>query len=719
MAKAYGAKGFCTNHDTNPWGRTINRCKRARWSGSVITGQWASMNIMEHYRYTGDKKFLRDTGWPILREGCEFVESWIIRDKKTGKWVGKAGCSQEIGFYYTDENGEKQMSAIGPVTAYDLSIIWQAMSDYLEAAEILGVDDEFTKTVRAKLAELEMPRIGKDGRILEWGIENVEIADRYHRHLSHLLGLHPGSNQITAKRTPELFEAAKKSLIHRGTPRMGWSESLKISLYARVFDGNAALGQFKQLLSGQTQPNLLNLAEAYMNLDGNYGTPAGIVEMLMQSHDGDVHLLPAIPDEWRDGSISGIVARGGFVIDMEWKGGRLVKADILSRLGGELNVRYGDQTKTYNTKKGQRVTFVPKPPAAEPSVTSKVKDDGSTELSVLSADGKLLKKYQANLSKHYSPATKKTAALKRWESYRFGALLSYNSNQFSGLEFCKTIDPKIYNPKNLKVKSWVDAMTAASMKYAVLTTRHTSGFLLWDSPTTNFDVGSSGNTTDVVREFVDQCRKQDIAPGLYYCMWGNNWDKNPNARAIILAQLHELATNYGTIPYFWIDMMNWAPKDLSAQEVYDLIKSINPETIVIMNQHVQDGTTINYFPTDILNGEIKTPPEKGHQALRKVNDKTYYLPFEFESVSQGWTGRSVSKTHLGKTSWFTYGPDKSFAESTPLPPEELYKWIKQAYDRGASNVLLSFAPDYNGSMRKEDVKQLKQLGKLLKGEYES
>jgi hypothetical protein len=199
-------------------------------------------------------------------------------------------------------------------------------------------------------------------------------------------------------------------------------------------------------------------------------------------------------------------------------------------------------------------------------------------------------------------------------------------------------------------------------------------------------------------------------------MWGNNWDKNPNARAIILAQLYELATNYGKIPYFWIDMMNWAPKDLPPQEVYDMLKSINPDAIVIMNQHVQDGTEIKYFPTDILNGEIKTPPEQGHQAFRKVEDKTYYLPFEFEPTSQAWTGRSYAKTHLGMASWFTYGPGKSFPESTPLPAEGLYKWIKKAYARGASNVLLSLAPDYTGSMREEDVKQLKQLGELLKGE---
>ena len=356
MAAAYGAKGFCSGHETNPWGRTINRARRARWSGSVITGAWCAFNVMEHYRYTQDADWLERVGWPILNESCEFVESWVIRDKDTGKWVPKAGCSHEIGFYYIDGNGKKQMSEIGPVTAYDQSVIWQVMGDYLEAAAVLGVEDSFTETVKAKLAELERPRIGKDGYILEWGIEDVEEVDVHHRHQSHIVGLHPG-NVITKKKTPELFEAAGKSLERRGNKTMGWSQSWKISLYARLYDGEAALGQFKKLLCEQTQPNMLNLAGRFFNLDGNYGTPAGVVEMLMQSHEGVVHLLPALPDEWKDGSVKGIVARGGFVVDIGWKDGKLFKAEILSRYGGELKVRYGDVVKSFDTRKGQRVEF--------------------------------------------------------------------------------------------------------------------------------------------------------------------------------------------------------------------------------------------------------------------------------------------------------------------------------------------------------------------------
>jgi hypothetical protein len=291
----------------------------------------------------------------------------------------------------------------------------------------------------------------------------------------------------------------------------------------------------------------------------------------------------------------------------------------------------------------------------------------------------------------------------------------FNTNQFTGDELCRTRNPKVYNPAALDVRTWVDAMTMAGMRYAVLTTRHTSGFLLWDSATTDYDVGSSGNTTDVVKAFANECRRQGIAPGFYYCMWGGEWEPAPDARAVILAQLYELASNYGEIPYFWIDMMNWAPKDLPTQEVYDLLKNLQPNTIVIMNQHIQDGTTIKYFPTDILNGEVQLPPEKGHQPLREVNGSKYYLPFEFEPVSQRRdAAQSVAATPMGPGVWFTYGDGQSFPASRPFPCEGLCDWIRQAYARGTSNVLLSLASDHSGRMREEDVEQLRRLGGLLK-----
>jgi len=350
--------------------------------------------------------------------------------------------------------------------------------------------------------------------------------------------------------------------------------------------------------------------------------------------------------------------------------------------------------------------------AVEPVVTES-REEGSSIIRVKPAAG-AEQVYRVDLSRRHFPAPQKNELLNNWESYRLGAFVCFNTNQFTGEEFCKTRDPKVYNPQQLDVAGWVAAFKAAGMKYAVLTTRHTSGFLLWDSPTTEFDVAASGNPTDVCQEYVKECRRQGIAPGFYYCLWGGKgWYPHPNARAIILAQLYELATRFGEIPFFWIDMMCWAPASLSTEEIYDELKGLQPNCVVAFNQHIQDGTKIRYFPTDVLNGELHLPRESGHNPVRKVGDKTYYLPFEYEPVSQSRPG-GYSYDPLGPSCWFTYGQRRKFTPSRPFPAEALAKRIRLGHKRGAANVLLATAPDHTGRMRPEDAQQLRRLGQLLR-----
>lgn len=356
MAASFGAKGFCTPHALNLWGRTLLNDREPRWSGSLISAPWMTMDVMEHYRFTGDLEFLRESGWPILKESCEFLRSWIIRDPQTGKWVGRASCSHEIGFYYEDENDVEQFSEIGPVTAYDLSIIWQIFSDYLEAADLLGIDDSFTHDIRKTLPELEYPRIGKDGEILEWGIENTREADPKHRHLGHLLGLHPGT-QITKRKTPELYDAAKQSLVKRGMQGAGWAMVHRSLQYARHGDGDTALKALDQVAS---RPSPSFMGDERCQLDQVFGLASAVVEMLLQSHDGAVELLPALPTSWKDGSAHGLLARGGFEIsEMEWHDGLLTRVSIVSRRGGPLLIRYRGSMQTFDTQKGQEIEFTP------------------------------------------------------------------------------------------------------------------------------------------------------------------------------------------------------------------------------------------------------------------------------------------------------------------------------------------------------------------------
>ncbi|MGD0899577.1 MAG: alpha-L-fucosidase, partial [Thermoguttaceae bacterium] len=212
---------------------------------------------------------------------------------------------------------------------------------------------------------------------------------------------------------------------------------------------------------------------------------------------------------------------------------------------------------------------------------TETREGGTSVIRIKATDGGE-RVYRIDLSRRHTPASEKTEALKKWESYRLGAFVCFNSNQFTGEEFCKARDPKVYSPRQLDVAGWVSAFKEAGMRYAVLTTRHTSGFLLWDSTTTDFDVAQSGNTTDVCKEFVGECRRQGLAPGFYYCLWGGKgWYPHSNARAIILAQLYELATRYGEIPFFWIDMMKWGPPDLTTQEIYDCLKTLRPNCVVM------------------------------------------------------------------------------------------------------------------------------------------
>jgi alpha-L-fucosidase len=317
-------------------------------------------------------------------------------------------------------------------------------------------------------------------------------------------------------------------------------------------------------------------------------------------------------------------------------------------------------------------------------------------------------------------AFKRTTLQRRWETLRFGAFVHFNDNTFLGKEISQNTDPNIFNPQKIDFDGMMQTFQQAGIRYAVLTARHTSGFCLWESKATKFDVIHSAYPHDVVKLFVDACRKFNIEPCLYYCLWGkHDWnpaDWNPiikkelanhTPKEIILAQLAELAQNYGEIFEFWLDMQCWSDTSLIPQEIYSFLKSKSPQSIVHFNQQVQDGTLIKYFPTDIVNGEERIPPEGGHNPNRIINIKKYYVPFEYEITSQRCDNRTLGNGLMKGSVWFTY-PDSHF-----YPIDSLYKYIRACIDRGGSNVLLSTAPDRTGSYRSQDVESLIQLGRMI------
>lgn len=313
--------------------------------------------------------------------------------------------------------------------------------------------------------------------------------------------------------------------------------------------------------------------------------------------------------------------------------------------------------------------------------------------------------------RHFYPATERTPAIAEYEALKFGVFVHFNMQQFvyTKDEFTQEKNPAIWNPVHLDVEQWFRRWSEAGVRYAILTTKHTSDFCLWDTGTTDANVMNSPVPVDIVAEFVKYARKYNIKPCFYYCVWGGEYNPQENAGEIMLAQLNELLTNYGDIYLMWMDMANWRPENVTVQGLYDFIKTRQPNVLVHYNQHIQDGTTIHYFPTDVLNGEERIPPESGHIKQREIDGRTYYLPFEYEICMQK-VEEDVGKGYTKGTRWFTY--DKSH----PAPMEDLYPYIAKAYERGASNVILSTAPDHTGMVRDEDIETLARIRRLIDGQ---
>lgn len=364
--KYYGVEeGWCLGHNTDIWAMTcpvgLNGGDPS-WANWNMGGAWVSTHIWEHYQFTRDKEFLKKY-YPYLRGAAEFCLGWMI--DKDGYIVTSPGTSPENKFVASDG----YVGAVSYGNTSDLSMARECLIDAVAAAKVLGQDAQFVAEAESALGKMLPYRVGSRGNLQEW-YHDFADQDPHHRHQSHLFGLYPG-HHLSVDSTPKEAAAAMETLRIKGDETTGWSTGWRVNLFARLKDGPKAYHMYRKLLNyispdgytgsdkrrgGGTYPNLLD-AHSPFQIDGNFGGSAGVAEMLVQSTPDEIYLLPALPEQWGEGSVEGLCARGGYEVEMKWKGGRVISATILSKNGGDVIVHYNGKTERLQLSNGEKANL--------------------------------------------------------------------------------------------------------------------------------------------------------------------------------------------------------------------------------------------------------------------------------------------------------------------------------------------------------------------------